>query len=125
MTWKVAHLPWKAFSFFPWTLAGEVKAHVGYQTLSWSSGSKGVSLTVVTHCWLQESETRAAGLFLPCLHQEKASVCPTSQLLCMSPSFIFRCLLSPKIPTSEEDLSFKLNPFSVLFITIFITAPLY
>lgn len=60
--------------------------HVGYQTLSLSSGSRGVSLTVVTHGWLQESETRTAGLFLPCLQQEKAS--KSALPLCMSPSFI-------------------------------------
>lgn len=92
-----------------------------------SSGSRGVPLTVVTYCWLRAAVSRkTAGLFFPCLQQQKA---PKSALPISTPPNIPQlcslALLSPKVPTSEEDLSVKLNPFSFLVISILIIAPIY
>lgn len=76
----------------------------------------GVSLTLVPCCWLQTEKS------------EKDSWAPASWVYSSkshrSPLYLslLPCM-SPKVPASEE-LSFDLNPFTFLYITIFITAPI-
>lgn len=89
MTRKVTHLPWKAFSFFHWTLAGEVKATMLGTRPFFEVLAHGMSPYCCDTLLASRVRDKDSWPVPPVFTAGKGiKVPPTSQLLCMSPSFI-------------------------------------